>query len=644
MKSLFHKLTLAAAFAALSLGGSAVFAQFQQTWVNQRNETGFTNDWTGWYNSELGFGNWSPTRINPSGGPYTFPGNTASGGVGQGLVTDVAFFGTPPTNSTPTVGINHQSTGGRLSLAGIGFGSSSIAYSIGNSSTTASGVLELFGAALNNATGQITSGSGSKYIVVSDAQQQNVTIQNTNNGGTQSMSLRLGSGGGEFYVTSGRQLNINVVMAQAAAGYGFTKTGAGTMVLGQNNTFSGGITISAGTLQVGNGGATGDLGTGVGVVSNNGTLLFNKTGSNTLANNVTGTGTVSNIVSGSTLILTGANSYGATSISSGATIQVGNGGSAGTLGTGSVTNNGTLTFNLSSGTDYNLTNVVSGSGSLVKNGGNVVTLASASSYSGNTTVNFGKLQIGAGGSLSSAAGTISAGPDGVFSINRDDNVSYSSVAGGRAFTGGTFFKEGSGKLILDTAQSFTTGSITVITGELQANAALSTGLVTVESGAKLSGTGDITSIVTTQLDSILAAGNSIGTLDIIGQLNLGGTYEFEYGGNNADLTTISGSGAGNLNLTGSSLSLVPIGSEATLGTKYTLFAYTGALTGTFSNGGAFAGSWLLNYADTAAGVNGDGGFSGGKFVTITAVPEPSSALLLSGLFAGAALMRRRRSV
>lgn len=453
------------------------------------------------------------------------------------------------------------------------------------------------------------------------------------------MALRLGTSGGEFYVTGSRQLNINVVMTQAIANSGFTKTGAGTMVLSQNNTFSGGITISGGTLQVGNGGSTGNLGTGLGVVSNSGTLLFNKTGISTLGNNVAGSGTVSNIVSGSTLILTGANSYGATNISTGATIQVGEGGSAGTLGTGSVTNNGTLTFNLSS--NYNLTNAVSGSGALIKNGGGTVTLANANTYSGNTTVNFGKLEIGAGGSLNSAAGTISTGANGVFSINRDDNVSYSSVAGGRAFTGGTFFKEGSGKLTLDTAQSFT-GSITVITGELQANAALSTGLVTVESGSKLSGTGDITSIVTTQFDSVLAAGNSIGTLDIIGQLNLGGDYEFEYNGLAADLTTVSG--AGNLNLSGSSLSLVQLGGPATIGTKYTLFAYTGALSGSFSNAGAFAGSWLLNYADTAAGVNGDGGFSGGNFVTITAVPEPSSALLLTGLFAGTALLRRRRSV
>ena len=48
--------------------------------------------------------------------------------------------------------------------------------------------------------------------------------------------------------------------------------GTGTTILTGDNTYTGGTTISAGTLQIGNGGTTGILGN----VANNGTLVFNR--------------------------------------------------------------------------------------------------------------------------------------------------------------------------------------------------------------------------------------------------------------------------------------------------------------------------------------------------------------------------------
>uniref|UniRef100_UPI0013DA6871 autotransporter-associated beta strand repeat-containing protein n=1 Tax=Serratia marcescens TaxID=615 RepID=UPI0013DA6871 len=51
-----------------------------------------------------------------------------------------------------------------------------------------------------------------------------------------------------------------------------TQAGSGTTILTTNNTYQGGTTINAGTLQLGNGGATGWI---TGNVTNNGTLAFN---------------------------------------------------------------------------------------------------------------------------------------------------------------------------------------------------------------------------------------------------------------------------------------------------------------------------------------------------------------------------------
>ncbi|MEI7911913.1 MAG: autotransporter-associated beta strand repeat-containing protein [Verrucomicrobiota bacterium] len=71
---------------------------------------------------------------------------------------------------------------------------------------------------------------------------------------------------------------------------GMTKAGNGTLVLASANTYFGGTTINAGTLQLGNGGTTGSIGFG-GLV-NNGTMALDYTsGTSCILNNgVTGSG------------------------------------------------------------------------------------------------------------------------------------------------------------------------------------------------------------------------------------------------------------------------------------------------------------------------------------------------------------------
>ena len=59
-----------------------------------------------------------------------------------------------------------------------------------------------------------------------------------------------------------------------------TQSGAGTVTLTGANTYTGVTTISAGTLQIGNGGATGSI---TGNVTDNATLVFDRTGALTYA-------------------------------------------------------------------------------------------------------------------------------------------------------------------------------------------------------------------------------------------------------------------------------------------------------------------------------------------------------------------------
>ncbi len=84
------------------------------------------------------------------------------------------------------------------------------------------------------------------------------------------------------------------------------KNGAGTLTLSGDNQYSGQTLISAGTLQVGNGGATGILGSGI--VSNNSLLAFNRSNDMTVGNLIEGTGAVEQRGSGRT-ILTNVNTY-----------------------------------------------------------------------------------------------------------------------------------------------------------------------------------------------------------------------------------------------------------------------------------------------------------------------------------------------
>ena len=75
--------------------------------------------------------------------------------------------------------------------------------------------------------------------------------------------------------------------ASSAAPARSPRPASGTLILTGANTYTGGTTISAGTLQIGNGGTTGSI---AGNVIDNAALAFNRTDSVTFGGVISGTG------------------------------------------------------------------------------------------------------------------------------------------------------------------------------------------------------------------------------------------------------------------------------------------------------------------------------------------------------------------
>src|SRR5206468_1198347 len=158
----------------------------------------------------------------------------------------------------------------------------------------------------------------------------------------------------------------------------------GTTFLLANNTFTGTTTISAGTLQLGNGGNTGSP--GIGDVLNNSLLAVNRTDAVTLRGAISGAGQFLQLGSG-TAILPANNTYTGTTTISAGTLQLGNGGASGSSGSGDVTDNSVLAVNRNN--TRTLLGTISGTGQFVQLGTGTTILTANNTYTGTTTISAG---------------------------------------------------------------------------------------------------------------------------------------------------------------------------------------------------------------------------------------------------------------
>ncbi len=184
-----------------------------------------------------------------------------------------------------------------------------------------------------------------------------LTGDNLYSGGTtiSAGTLQLGNGSGSGSVVGDIVDNSHLVVNRGGiydvytyndviSGSGdLTKRGNGRLILSNDNTYTGGTTVSGGTLQIGNGATTGSV---VGDILDNSSVAFDHSNTFTEAGLISGTGSLAQL--GGTTILTADNTYSAgTLINAGATLQAGNGGTTGTIGSGAVFNSGALIFDRS---------------------------------------------------------------------------------------------------------------------------------------------------------------------------------------------------------------------------------------------------------------------------------------------------------
>lgn len=431
-------------------------------------------------------GTWDTTTANWSGGTFT-SGN------------DALFTGTPTNNVTTATGL----TIGAITLDNTFTGS--VTMSGGN---TVNGATTISGGTLNlnNATGlgtsaitvnsggilNLSAGIAANYAnSVSGAGVANVTTQPSGDatltgnwsGFTGTLNL---NGSGNFktrftttqanLISSSATINVNAgttLYLNQALNYG-----ANIHLFGAGNTENlGALRLEAAANQTGSVtlhansfiGANGGAGTISGVIGETGgSFGITKQGNNTLS-------------------LTGTNTYsGTTTVTGTGTLQIGNGGTTGTLGSGAVTiSSGTLAFNRSN--DFTVSNNITstaGTGTLNKLGAGKLTLSGTNTVGSNINASAGTLEITGTTTIDGGA----ANNQGFLTVAGNTSVTVSS--GGslevKGTTGGTKPNSIVGQNAAGTSSVVVNGGSFTVGGNtgfvLGNNLNTATGVLTITSG------------------------------------------------------------------------------------------------------------------------------------------------------------------
>lgn len=385
-------------------------------------------------------------------------------------------------------------------------------------------------------TGAVTVNSGATLRFATGSHSNNLTFANAvnlnnatliNDDGNHILSGAVALTGANTIngVWSGKNLTLSNVVSGAGS---LTKAGSASLILSNINTYTGGTTITGGTLTLGNGGGNGAIrGT---VTVNSGTTL-NYTANNAFGYNSGASVNVLNILGGTvgnagysnhfwntfqlnmtagTLNL-GVGTGGTTNEWHSPTITTSASSSTATIAaadTGAVMRlrDGThATFNVADGgaaIDLSIAPAITQSGgtsNITKTGAGLMQISGVNTYTGTTTISGGTLRVSGSGSLNSGnyAGNITN--NGVFEFTSSAAQTLGGIISG---TGSITKSTGTGTLTLSGNNTFT-GGTSINSGRLTLTGS-NASTITINSGATLTSSGSTTGGLTTNTGSIIA--------------------------------------------------------------------------------------------------------------------------------------------
>lgn len=559
----------------------------------------------------------------------------AGGGAGNVLVTNNAtVFGTlngVTLSHTGTGAIRFDGTGSArafngsaISIAHTGIGPAAgtngiVVSGSGGTDGAATGIVATITSAANasnilvDRAGTIGGGVG---IIATSAGTGNVTVAGNN-------TITATAGNGIIALQSGNAAGtVGSVTVGGSGDITASSNGIDATIVGGNN--SGNVTVTRNGVITANGVAINALNSGTGNVSVTGagnviSATSTGIGAAAAAGNVTVARTGAVVSTGIGIFTSTAGSGTSNVIVSNDVVSSGNDGvrTSTANGTNTITVNGGIVRGLTNGisaasgapttvtvaagaTVDSLTGagvfLSSSSTNMVLNDGTIVGTTGILTMGGSTTVvNSGSIAgTGTGVRLQGANNLfVMSGPAASLSgpaIGSGTDTFRLAGAGSNSFD---LFQLGSGWTLFDKAGTSTwtvtgfgthTGAVTVSEGTLLVNGsfAFASG-VSVGSGATLGGNGVLPDTIVNAGGTLAPGNNAVGTMFVNRSLTFSGatTYAVDVSPTQADFTNVSG-GPGTATLSGT-LRANGTGGAYTVGTRYTVMAATGGLSGTFGN-------------------------------------------------------------